>query len=111
MLIRNTAAKEEQIGISGYRIYRNNGTKSSNRILIAVRNSIKTISVEISRSDEVGQILWILLSNQKQKITIGAIYGPQENMTPNCELKLLYKTIAEQIEIATTTKKMNKYLW
>ena len=26
--------------------------------------------------------------------------GTQENMTPNNDLKLLYKTIAEQIEIA-----------
>ena len=66
---------------------------------MAVRNSIKTISVEVSRYDEVGQILWILLNNQKQKIRIGAIYGPQENVTPNNELKLLYKTIADQIEI------------
>ena len=29
---------------------------------------------------------------------IGFIYGPQENMTPNNELKLLHKTIAGQIE-------------
>ena len=68
--------------------------------MIAVRNSIKTISVEVNRYDEVGQTLWILLNNQKQKIRTGAIYGPQENVTPNNELKLLYKTIAEQIEIA-----------
>ena len=44
--------------------------------------------------------LWILLNNQKQKIRKEAIYGPQENMTPNNELKLLCKTIAEEIEIA-----------
>lgn len=31
---------------------------------------------------------------------IGTIYGPQENMTIKNELKLLYKTITEQIEIA-----------
>ena len=67
--------------------------------MIAVGNSIKTISVEVSRYDEVGQTLWILLNNQKQKIRIGVIYGPQENITPNNKLKLLYKTIAEQIEI------------
>ena len=99
-LVETHLAKEEQIGIPGYRIYRNDGTKNSKGILIAVRNSIKTISVEVSRYDEVGQTLWILLNNQKQKIRIGAIYGPQEKMTPNNELKLLYKTIAERIEIA-----------
>ena len=74
--------------------------KNSKRILVAVRNSIKTISVEASRYDEVCQTLQILLKNQKQKIRIPAIYGTQENMTTNNELKLLYKTTAEQIEIA-----------
>ena len=66
---------------------------------MSVRNSIKTISVEVSRYDEVGQILRILLNNLRQKIRIGVIYGPQDNMTPNNELKLLCKTIAAQIEI------------
>ena len=56
------------------------------------------MSVEVSRYDEVAQTLWILLNNQKQKIMIGVIYGPQKNMAPNNELKLLYKTIAEQTE-------------
>ena len=81
-------------------MYRNDDTKNSKGILLAVRNSIKTISIEVSRYDEVGQTLWILLNNQKQKIRIGAIYRLQENMTPNNELKLLCKSIVEQIEIA-----------
>ena len=88
-LVETHLAKEEQIGIPGYRIYRNDGTKNSKGILIAVRNSIKTISAEVIRYDEVAQTLWILLNNQKQKIRIGAIYGPQENVTANDELKLL----------------------
>ena len=52
--------KEEKIGIPGYRIYRNDGTKERKEILIEVRNSFKTISVEVSRYDEVVQIIWIL---------------------------------------------------
>ena len=91
--------KEEEIGIPEHRIYRNDGTKNSKGILIAVRNSTKTISVEVTRYDKVGQTLGILLNNQKQKIGIGVIYGPQVNMTQNNELKLLHKTIAEQTEI------------
>ena len=42
-LVEIQLAKEEQIRIPGYRIYRNDGTKNSKGILIAVRNSIKTI--------------------------------------------------------------------
>ena len=55
---------------------------------------------EICRYDELGQTIWILIKNKTCKIMIGTIYGPQENMTIKNELKLLYKTIAEQIEIA-----------
>ena len=47
------------------------------------------ISTEVNRYDEVVQTLWILLNNQKQKIRIGAFYGPQENMTSNNELKII----------------------
>ena len=56
-LVETHLTKEEQIGILGYRIYRNDGTKNSKGILIAVRNSIKTILVEVSRHAEVGQTL------------------------------------------------------
>ena len=43
-LVEIQLSKEEQIRIPGYRIiYRNDGTKNSKGILIAVRNSIKTI--------------------------------------------------------------------
>ena len=89
ILVEIHLAKEEKIGILGYGIYWNDGTKNSKGILIAVRNNIKTILLEVSRYDEVGQTLCILLNNQKQKIRIGGICGPQENVTPNKELKLL----------------------
>ena len=87
--------------VPGYRIYRKDGTKDNKGMLVAVRNNIniKTISVDVSGYDEVGQTLLTLLNKQKRKIRIGAIYGPQENMTPNNEVKLLYKTITAQTEI------------
>ena len=93
-------AKEEQNGIQGYRIYRNVGIKNSKRVLIALRYSIKTLSADVNRYDEVGQTLQILLKYQRWNIRIGVIYGPQENMKPNNELKSLSKTIAKQTEIA-----------
>ena len=45
--------KEEQIQTPRYTIYKNDSTKSRKGVVVAVRNSIKTISVEISRYDEV----------------------------------------------------------
>ena len=53
-LIETHLAKEEQISMPGYEIYRKDGTKNSKEILKTERNSIKTISVEVGRYDGVG---------------------------------------------------------
>ena len=57
MLRETHLTKEEQIGIPGYRIYRNDDTKNSKGILKTVRNIIKTILVEVSRYHKVDQTL------------------------------------------------------
>ena len=73
-------------------------------ILIGVRENIKNISLELTQENKVGQSLWILLTNTKKKIRIGVIYAPQENVTPNNELKLTYEDIREQIKIGKEEK-------
>ena len=40
----------------------------------------------------------------KKKIRIDVIYAPQENVTPNNELKLMYEDIREQIKIGKEEK-------
>ena len=40
----------------------------------------------------------------KEKIRIGAIYAPQENATPNNELKIMYEDIRKQIKIGKEEK-------
>ena len=49
--------EEEQIETPGYVIYKNYSIKSRKGVVVAVGNSIKTISVELSRYDEVVQTL------------------------------------------------------
>ena len=44
--------------------------------------------------------MWILLDNNRSKIRIGVIYAPQENVTSNNELKIMYNNISKQISIA-----------
>ena len=39
--------------------------------------------------DPIKQSIWPLLNNQKKKTRIGANYEPQEDMTPNNELKTI----------------------
>ena len=98
-LVETHLSKEEQIQIPGYKIFRNDGTNNSRGILIAIKEKLKTIVVEVNREEEIGQTLWVLLNNQKTQVRMGVIYGPQENVTPNSELKKLYESISDQVDI------------
>ena len=53
---------------------------------------------------KVGQSLWILVINTKKKNRVGVIYPPQENVTPNNKLKIMYEEIREQIKIGKEEK-------
>ena len=98
-MVETHLSKEEQIQIPGYKIFRNDGTNNSRGILIAIKEKLKTIVVEVNREEEIGQTLWVLLNNQKTQVRMGVIYGPQENVTPNSELKKLYESISDQVDI------------
>ena len=52
----------------------------------------------------IGQSLRILLVNNRNKIKIGVIYAPQENVTSNNELKIVHNNISKQISIAQEEK-------
>ena len=64
--------------------------------MIAVKDTLKTITMQVKQKTEVGQTLWILLNNQKKKIKVGLIHAPQ-GVTQNNELKKLYTSITEEI--------------
>ena len=97
-LVETHMQKEEEITILGYdTIYWNDKTSNSGVTIIAVKDKMKTITMQVKQEAEVGQTLWILLNNQKNKIKIGVIYAPQESVRPNKELKNLYTSITEEI--------------
>ena len=96
-LVETHMQEEEEITIPGYEtIYRNDKISNSGGILIAVKDTLKTITMQVKQETEIGQIL---LNNQKKKkkIKVGVIYAPQEGVTPNKELKKLYTSITEEI--------------
>ena len=64
-----------------------------------------TVILEVAQEKEIGQSLWILLDNNKSKIRIRVIYAPQENVTSNNELKIMYNNISKQISIAQEERK------
>ena len=98
-MVETHLLKEEQIQIPEYKIFRKDGTTNSRDILIAIKEQLKTIVAEVNREKKIDQTLWVLLNNQKIQVRMGVIYGPQENVTPNSELKKLYESISDQVEI------------
>ena len=86
-MVETHLTKEEQIQIPGYKIFRNNGTINSRGNLIAIKEKLKTIVVEVNREEEISQTLWVLLNNQKTQVIIGVIYGPQKYLTLNSEVR------------------------
>ena len=93
--------KEEMIRISRYsQIFRNDRSGNSGGIVLAMKENIGTVTLEVTQEKEIGQSLWILLDNNRNKIRIGVIYTPQENVTSNNELKIIYINISKQISIA-----------
>ena len=103
-IVETHMQKDEEIQIPGYSlVYRNDRSAKSGGILIGVRDNIKNISLELTQENKVGQSLWILVTNTKEKIGVGVIYAPQENVTPNNELKM-YEDIGEQIKIGKAEK-------
>ena len=64
-MVETHLSKKEQIQIPGYKSFRNDGINISRGILIAIKEKLKTIVVEVRREEEIGQ-LWVLLNNRKK---------------------------------------------
>ena len=74
-------------------MYRNDRLANSREIPIEVRDNMTNISLELIQENKVSKSLWTLVTNSKKKIAVGVIYAPQENVTPNNELKIMYEDI------------------
>ena len=60
--------EEEEMRIPGYEtIYWNDKTSNGGGIIIAVKDTVKTITMQVKEETEVQQTLWILLNNQKKE--------------------------------------------
>ena len=67
-LVETHMQEKQEIAITGYEtIYRNDKTSNSGGILIAVEDTLKTITMKVKEKTEIGQTLWILLNNQKKE--------------------------------------------
>ena len=62
---------------------------------MAIRKELKNITVEVKRTKEKVESLWILINNNKIKLRVGVLYLPQEQ---DQDLKEIYKVIKEQVQ-------------
>ena len=100
-LVETHLEKEEEVAIPGYEtIYRNDKTTNSGGILVAVKDNIKTVTMQTHKQEQVGEGLRILTDNKKTNLKLGIIYAPQQNTTLNKELKKMYQETKDQIEQA-----------
>ena len=80
-LVQAHLQKEEEIRIPGYsQIFRNDRSGNSGGIMLAVKENITTVTLEVIQEKEIGQSLWIMLDNNRSKIKIGLIYIPHKKM-------------------------------
>ena len=82
-----------KLELEGYVIYRNDRNEDGGGVMLAIRKEIKNITVEVKRTKESVESLWILINNTKIKIRIGVMYLPQE---ADQNLKEIHRIIKEQ---------------
>ena len=75
----------------------NDRNKDGGGVYIGVKEELKNITVEVSRSKEPYESLWISINNEKAKIKIGAVYLPQEKAVSVKEISNIYKLIKKEI--------------
>ena len=95
----------EKFPIEGYEDpYRHDRDNLGGGILIGIKKELKNICTVVEKSSEVGEMMWLVLDNNRIKLRIGVIYAPQESRTTKEQLKLMYEKIGEQISLAREKK-------
>ena len=75
----------------------NGRNKDGGGVLIAVLDVFAKITVEVSRTKEVYESLWVVINNGKVNVKIGVVYLPQEKPLSDKELTDVYNLISTEI--------------
>ena len=68
--------------------------------MFLIREELQNITVTVEETQEIAEVMWVVISNGRVNIRVGIVYAPQENKTKLSQLKLMYKEIKNQIEKA-----------
>ena len=96
--------KDDKVDFDGYdEVFRNErDDKDGGGLLIAVRNELRNVTIEVGQEKVNGESIWILVNNKHRQwgsaIRIGLVYAPQESRTKLEVFKEMYKSIEEQVQ-------------
>ena len=91
-LVETKMAVKEEMEMEGYTPYPMNRNEHGGGILLLVKKELKNLVVVVQEQVEVGEVMWITLSSNRNNIRIGVVYVPQEKDVKVDELKLMYKS-------------------
>ena len=103
-LVEIRFTKQEQIQIPWNKIFSNDGTTNSRGILITIKEKLKSIVVQGSKQGRENWSNTTGTIGQKTQVRMRVIYGPQEKVTPNSQLKKWYESIPDQVNIGKENK-------
>ena len=103
-LVETKMAEKEKMEMEGYTPYPMNRNIHGGGVLLLVKKELENLVVVVQEQVEVGEVMWITLSNNRNNIRIGVVYAPQEKDVKVDDLKLMYKSIKEQVKEAKAKK-------
>ena len=99
-LVETKLEEKQEIQIDGYYPVPMSRDINGGGVLILVKKELENITVTVEKNKEVGEALWVTLSNGRNSIRMGVVYAPQESKTDLAKLKIMYKGLKEQIKQA-----------
>ena len=103
-LVETKLGEKQEIAVDGYYPVPMNRDENGGGVMILVKKELKNITVTVEKKKDVGEVLWVTLSNGRNNIRMGVVYAPQENKTKLDELQVMYKGLKEQIKQARKEK-------
>ena len=97
-LVETWLEDSDEIEVEGYHIFRNDRNNEGGGVLIGVKKCLSNVAVEVGKTKEVYESLWVVIDNGQVKIKVGAVYLPQENETNMEEMGEIYKMMKEEIQ-------------
>lgn len=94
-LVETHLRTEEKVQIPGYKVYSNNRNGEGGGILVAVKDTLSNVVIEVKREMGQYETLWLKLDNTRQCIRLGVIYAPQEARS-----KEMYTSLEKEVREA-----------